>query len=277
MISDFWLDQIPLWGVLFLTAVCIFLVIYIGTVFGLRINRRPDHEKDAPLGTIVAATLGLAGFMIAFSFGITAQVFQTRRQLLLDEVNAIGTTYLRAGMIAEPHGSEVRNLLREYVNARMDMANENLNKNPQKVQETISYCETLQDKMWAHAVEISRTNRSSVIDGLFINSLNQMIDLQTSRVTTGSYRLPKIIWYVLYIITIISMFMVGYHTGLSGKSNFKAGLLLILTFSFILYLMADLDRATEGYFRLNQKPMLELQKKMQMPVQEHGYERTLKQ
>ncbi len=273
---DFWLDKIPLWGVFFLTLLFIFLIICIGTIIGLRISRRPDHEKESPLGTIVGSSLALVGFMIAFSFGITAQVFQSRRQLLLDEVNAIGTTYLRAEMLTEPHGSEVRGLLREYVNARIDLSQESMYQNPEKIRQTISYCETLQDKMWAHAVELSKAERSSVIDGLFINSLNQMIDLQTSRITTACYRLPKIIWYAIFIITFISMFMVGYQTGLSGKSNLKGDLMLALMFSTVLFLMVDLDRATEGYFRLSQKPMFELQQKLQLPVQETPDEQTQK-
>lgn len=271
MITYFWLDQIPLWGVFGLTVVCVFLAICIGTIFGLRISHRPDHEKEAPLGTITGSSLALVGFMLAFSFGITAQIFQTRRQLLLDEVNAIGTTYLRAGMIAEPHGSDIRNLLREYVDARVGLAKESLHQNPEKFQETIAYCETLQDKMWSHAVSITQADRHSPIDALFIDSLNQMIDLQTSRITTASYRLPRIIWYAIYFITIISMLMVGYQTGLSGKSNLKAGILLAFTFSTVLFLMVDLDRSTEGYFRLSHKPMIELQKKLQMPIQETGY------
>jgi hypothetical protein len=276
MSSDFWLDHLPLWGVFVLTVVCVFLAICIGTAVGLRISRRPDHEKEAPLGTIIGSSLALVGFMLAFSFGITAQIFQARRQLLLDEVNAIGTTYLRAGMLAEPHGSDIRNLLREYVNVRVSITKENMYQSPEKLQEAVSYSETLQDQMWSHAVALSKADRSSIIDGLFINSLNQMIDLQTSRVTTASYRLPRIIWYAIYFITIISMFMVGYQTGLSGKSNLKVGIMLALTFSTVLFLMVDLDRATEGYFRLSQKPMFELQKKLQTTTQETEYEQTQK-
>jgi hypothetical protein len=272
MKSGFWLDHIPLLGVFFLTVGCVFIVICIGTVIGLRISRRPDHEKEAPLGVIVGASLGLVAFILAFSFGITAQIFQARRQLLLDEVNAIGTTYLRAEMIAEPHGSDIRKMLREYVDLRVSLANESRYQNPEKFQKTISDSEVLQDKMWSHAVSISKADRHSPIDALFIDSLNSMIDLQTSRLTTASYRLPKIIWYVIYFITLISMFLVGYQTGLSGKSNLKVGIMLALMFSTVIFLMVDLDRATEGYFRLSQKPMIELQKKLQMPTHETGYE-----
>ena len=62
---------------------------------------RHEQEKEAPLGTMVGATLGLLAFILAFTFGLAAARFDTRRQVLLDEANAIGTTYLRAGILPE--------------------------------------------------------------------------------------------------------------------------------------------------------------------------------
>jgi hypothetical protein len=262
MKSGFWLDHIPLWGVFFLIVACVFLIICIGTVFGLRISRRPDHEKEAPLGTITGSSLALLGFMLAFTFGIAAEIFQNRRQLLLDEVNAIGTTYLRAGLLREPHQTEIRKLLCEYVDLRVNLA-----RNPEKFQEIVSNSEKLQGQMWSHAVSICEADRSSPIDALFIDSLNSMIDLQTSRVTVSSYRIPHSIWYAIAFVTALAMLMVGYQIGISGRKNLKIALVLALTFSTIVFLIVDLDRTTEGYLRVSQKPMFELQKQMQLSTE----------
>ena len=94
-----------------------------------------------------------------------------------------------------------------------------------------------------------------------------MIDLHTSRVTVFKYRIPPAIWYILLFITILSMVMVGYQAGLSDKKVFRVGIVLALAFSAVIFLIADLDRATEGRFRVNQQPMFELQKKMQMSAE----------
>ena len=68
---------------------------------------------------MVGAMLGLLAFILAFTFGLVAARFDTRRQVLLDEANAIGTTYLRAGMLPE-QGEKIRALLRDYVSVRLN-------------------------------------------------------------------------------------------------------------------------------------------------------------
>jgi hypothetical protein len=115
---------------------------------------------------------------------------------------------------------------------------------------------------------MAQAERSSEIDALFIGSLNEMIDLHNSRVTVFRYHIPAPIWYVLYVITILSMVTVGYQAGLAGKSSLKVGIVLALTFSAVVFLIADLDRPVEGSLGVSQQPMLDLQKMMQTQTQE---------
>src|SRR5262245_51151559 len=113
------LDALPLWALF----IVILLVVLLSVEFGYRLGRyrrrRHEEEKEAPLGTMVGAILGLLAFILAFTFGLAATRFDTRRQVVLDEANAIGTTYLRAGMLPE-QGQQVRGLLRDYVAARLE-------------------------------------------------------------------------------------------------------------------------------------------------------------
>ncbi len=268
MKSDFWLDPIPLWGAFLLTVVIVLLSIRMGVLLGNRRRRQPEHETDVSLGTSIGATLRL----LAFTFGFAADRLQARRQLLLDEVNTIGTTYLRAGLLLEPHQSEIRRLLREYVDLRANLARENLSRQWKKIQEALSRLESLQDQMWSHAVAIVDVERYSPIDALFISSFNEMTDLQNSRLAAIRQRIPTSIWNTLYLIAILSMGTVGYQAGLSSKSSLRIGLVLALTFSAVVLLIADLDRVTEGSLRVDQRLLLELQKKMQTPEAQTGDE-----
>jgi hypothetical protein len=269
--NSFWLEKIPLWGVFCLTVVIVLFSIWIGAFLGNRKRRQPDHQDESSLSSIIGATLGLLAFMLAFTFGIAAERYQTRKQLLLDEVNAIGTTFLRARLLQEPHRSEVQKLLREYVDIRVHLAKETPKRQFEEFKEILSRSEAMQNQLWSHAVALAEADRSSEVDALFISSLNEVIDFHNSRITVLQYHIPTLIWYVLFFITILSMATVGYQAGLSGQSSIKIGIVLALTFSSVIFLITDLDRVT-GNLRVNQQPMFDLQKQMQTQTQETGLE-----
>ena len=95
------LDGLPLWCFFAATLVLVLLSVECGHRVGKYRRSQPEQEKEAPLTTMVGATLGLLAFILAFTFGLAAARFDTRRQVLFDEANAIGTTYLRAAMLPE--------------------------------------------------------------------------------------------------------------------------------------------------------------------------------
>ena len=118
----------------------------------------------------------------------------------------------------------------------------------------------MHDELWSHAIALAKGDLNSDIGALFVEALNQVIDLHTSRVTVAlQYRIPLGIWMGLLIVTMISMLTVGYHFGLSGRTNTLIHLVLAITFSAVVLLIADLDRATQGALRVSQEPMLKLQ------------------
>lgn len=263
MLAEFWFEYIPLWGVFLLSVGIVLLSISLGTLLGKRRREQLGVEVGDSIGPIVGAMLGLLSFMLAFTFGYAADVLLTRKQLLLDEVNAISTTFLRADMLLEPHREAVRRLLREYVDLRADVIRENLFQDPKRFDEALSRSERLLDQIWSHADAMADADRRSMIDALFINSLNHTIDLYNSRVTVARYHIPTSFWNALFFITMLTMGLVGYQAGLLAKSSLRVGIILALTFSAVILLIADLDRVAGGRLYVQQQPMLELQKKMQ--------------
>jgi hypothetical protein len=177
---------------------------------------------------------------------------------LLDEVNSIGTTFLRAGFLPEPHCTEVRGLIRKYVDLRIE-----LTEHPEMLKPIIEQSTTLQDEMWKHAEAVAKADlKNPEIVSLFMISLNETIDLQTKRLTVALvHRIPDIIWYAILSLLIISMFEVGYLIMKSRKANWIIILALSLAFSVVVLMVITFDRS-EGALRLNQQPMMELQKSL---------------
>jgi len=114
------LDPFPLWAILPLTIVFGLAAFEFGYRVAHYRQQLHQEEKESPVGGMVAGTLGLLAFMLAFTFGLAGSRFEDRRQVILAEANAIGTTYLRAAMLPEPMRTEVKNLLREYVDLRVE-------------------------------------------------------------------------------------------------------------------------------------------------------------
>jgi hypothetical protein len=181
-----------------------------------------------------------------------------RRQAVLEEANAIGTTYLRARLLPEPQQTEVARLLREYVEVRLRGVQEG------NVAEAVTRSEELHEKIWAKAVEASKNkDANAVLTGAFIQSLNEVIDLHTKRVQVGTRgRVPVTIWVGLFGLAVLGMGAEGYRAGLAATRRSPVMAAMILAFAGVLFLIADLDRPGEGFINVSQHALVDLHKSM---------------
>ena len=114
--------------------------------------------------------------------------------------------------------------------------------------------------MWSSTAAAVLANENSLPLSLFVESLNELIDIHTRRVITGLWlRIPSTIWLVLYAIAFLGMGEIGYQTALAGSARTPVSIALIVAFASILWLITDLDRPHEGVLRINQRAMKELQ------------------
>lgn len=251
------LDPIPLLVLFTATLAIVVLSVEVGYRLGRQRRRRSDQEKEAPVGAIVAATLGLLAFMLAFTFGLAATRFDARRMVVLEESNAIGTAYLRAGLLSEPHRATIRELLRKYIEVRLQGVATG------KVNEAIAESGALQQEIWSQATEVAAQDARSVVAGLFIQSLNDVIDLHSKRVMLALHnRIPELVWIALYGMATLAMMALGYQEGLAGSRRTLAIAPLAVTFSAVILLIADLDRPHEGMLRVSQRTLQELQQSL---------------
>lgn len=257
----------PLWLVFVFTVVTVIVSVYLGYSIGkyLRHNRHnKGDDKPMSIGTVVAASLGLLAFMLAFTFGMTANRYDTRKQLVLDEVNAIGTTYLRANALPEPPRTIIRKILREYVNERVALITKDYWNKPDKIQQLINNAEDKQYQLWFHAENLGRLYPDSEIVGLFMISLNEMIDLHTDRVVVAlQYQIPSAIWGALYLLSALTFGLVGFDLTASVGNSVLISIIIALVFSTVIILIADLDRPMQGQIVVSQQPMIDLQENLQ--------------
>lgn len=253
---------IPIWLNFAGTILMIVAAIEVGYRLGCKRHRRSEEEKESPVSAIANAILGLAAFMLAFTFGIVAERHAARRELVREEAIAIRTAWQRSDFLPESDRPVAAKLLMKYVTDRIDFAEAN-DLQPEHVQALLASTQQLQDQLWNMAVVNARKDMNSDVAALYIDSLNTMNGLHVQRVAVGiQARIPSEIWLALYCITLLGVFSVGYQTAIAASKRTIVGPILALSFALAFALIASLDHPESGLLRVTQQPLVDLQTQM---------------
>jgi hypothetical protein len=251
------LDPIPIWAMYILTFLMLLLTFELGYKYGLFRQKKGQSEPDKTLDAMVGATLGLLAFLMAFVMSMASDRYDNRRQLVVEEAQVIRSAYLQAGYLTEPYPQEVRSLLREYVDLRIATP-----ETQNDIDTVILRSEEIHAKLWdlTEAVVEETPGRDEV--SLFIASINETINLHSRRIAALRARLPETIVLVLYVIAALGMTMVGFQNSYNGKRNYFSALSVILVFTVVMMLIIDLDRPQEGFLKVSQQALIDLQRQM---------------
>ncbi|MGE3438817.1 MAG: hypothetical protein AB7O81_24530 [Blastocatellales bacterium] len=251
------LDDFPLLIVFIVTVMIVLLSYECGFRAGRWRSRRPKQEHEVVVRSMVAAMLGLLTFILAFTFWIAATHFDAARQALLNQANLIRTAYLRADLLPEPHRTETRNLLREYIDVRLEAYQSG------NFDQVVSRSEELHNQLWRQAVAAREKTSSPIFAGYFIQSLNDVIALHTRQLTVRQeFRIPNTIWIMLYVIMPLAAASIGCHGGLTGANRPLVAVAFVLIISVVMTLIADLDRPRKGALRVSQQALIDLRSTM---------------
>lgn len=254
------LDPLPIWAVFVLTFGFCIVAYEVGFWIGTRRRGRREGADDPTGGLMVGATLALMAFFLAFLVGLTLDRFDTRRAMVTDEANAIGTTWLRAGYLAEPYPATIRPILEEYVDTRLDLVDDELRA------AALARSNELLGDLWEETEALVRGDPDSESVALFVETVNDTIDMAAKReVALVTWRLPWTLWLAAYVIAGASMLMIGYHSGLIARRNTPSLILLALVFAATMNLIVDLDRPYDGVLQVNQEALTELREQVRAP------------
>lgn len=229
---------------------------------GYRLGSRSEHVTGEDFKQHVNATsaslLGILALLLGFTFSLSLQRYDSRSEAVVDEANAIGTTYLRSRMLPAGVRDEVGKLLHEYVDLRVKAGEINLTAH-QTLSEMAAETGRLHSALWDYARRAVELDPRPVTSGLFVQTLNELIDNYGKRDAELARHVPEFVLILLYITFIMTGAVVGYATGLAGHrpsfvTHILVGLIVILVF-----IILDLDRPRRGWIQVSQKSMLDLQ------------------
>jgi hypothetical protein len=221
----------------------------VGRALGVR------EKRGYSVATLEAAVLGLLALMISFTFAMALSRYEARREAVLNEANAIGTAALRARLLPAPYNSNVLKLLREYVQVRLDVSNGALTQ--EKLNAAINRSNAIHEALWQQVKLVTAQDKAIVPTGVFIQSLNEMIDSQGKRLSAAFNQVPNTVLLALYGIAAVASGFSGYASGLASKRTRLPVLIVGTLICVVILLIQDIDRPYGGFIRVSQQPMVD--------------------
>lgn len=218
---------------------------YVGKV---RLKRDPDGAATGA-GPAEAAVFGLLGLLLAFTFSGAASRFEVRRHLITEEANAIGTAYLRVGLLPSDAQPEMWQLFRRYLDDRV--ASYRYPEDETVTQAGVSDAAALQARIWAMAVAASQRDASGNAAKVLLPALNEMFDIATTRFMERENHPPRVIFVLLAGLSLVSSLLVGYVTSATRTRNWPPLLILAATLSLTYYVILDLEFPRQGLIRVD--------------------------
>lgn len=207
--------------------------------------------------SIQAATLGLLSLFVGFTFSMALSRFESRKQMVVQESNAIGTAVLRSQFLPERLDIEVDTLFRRYVEIRLKSVLDTLQGSVERARLDREDGQ-IQTRLWQIANEAAEADPRSVPLGLFTHAMNEVIDSKTRRDITVANHVPENVVLFLLGCAVLTAVILGYGNGLAGGGLLTLTAAYCAIVALVIGLIIDLDRPQTGLSRISQQSMLQL-------------------
>jgi hypothetical protein len=241
------IDSIGIAGVALLFLVGILLCMELGVRWGGR-KRLPTGEVRG-FGPLEAGVFSLLGLLVAFTFGDAMTRWEMRRQLMVQEANAIGTAYLRLDLLQADDRRGLQRQFRRYVDARLDLyAALHGEEDPVDQRRLVAQ---LQDSIWTAAAKARHCEETNTADLMMVPALNQMIDLTTTRDAVTRAHPPTIIYLLLFAVSLIAALIAGYGIGMHTRRSIPHMAAYALVTAISMWVILELEFPRRGLIRLD--------------------------
>jgi len=214
--------------------------------------RSADEKFDRQVGLVRASTAALVAFLIGFAFSGAASRFIDRMDIIVKEANALGTAYLRADAIAEPHRSELKAALREYTADRVTLLSR---EGRDQIEPLLAKVSGLHERMWRSALAATQDN--APLMAVVLPPINEVIDLHSTHLAMARRHLPIPIMTVLLGTAAISLGMIGFGNGRVGRRFSVLDSVYGVVLAVALWMTIDLDYPGIGIIEVSNLPVVE--------------------
>ena len=255
-----WFDRMSLLPIFLMNLGLLLAAAASGFILGRSRSKTDADPERSHLVSVEGAVLGLLALLLGFSFAMAVSRYETRRTLVVDEANAIGTSLLRSRFLAEPYAAKAHAILLRYVDLRFEAARY---ADYGESRGLPAQTETLQQELWGVVTDAMRHDDKSLANALFAETVNQLIDTYGLRTDALRAHLPWGVLAVLHGLATAALCVVGYVEALGRRRHVGVPLMVALLITLVMTLIADLDRPREGLIKTSQKSMQDLKQSLQ--------------
>jgi hypothetical protein len=238
-----------------LVLVSSFIVLWFSARIGAFVcERRGRLEEGArkDFDVVQAATLTLLGLLIGFTFSMAISRYDQRKNYEAEEANAIGTEYVRAGLLPAANGARVRELLVSYLDQRVLFYT---TRDTRRLQQVDTDTARLQNELWS-AAQAGATAQPTAIVALALGGMNELLNSEGYTQAAWRNRIPVAAWALMGFIAICCNLLIGY--GARGSSSRLLFVVTPLAVSVSFFLIADLDSPRWGVIHVHPYNLLSL-------------------
>ena len=230
-----------------LIALAIVVLLAASCEIGFRLGYRSKDSKESYrslMSGTSAAMLGLLGLLLGFSLSMAVSRWDVRHDIIVNEANAIGTIWLRAGLLEEPLSSDLRDTMREYTEARIALGVSRGDR--AALQAAQSKSESLHASIWSIVESANQPGHSNAVLSSMINAANEVIDIHELRLTSIGNYLPAPLFLLLITVAAVSMGFLAWAFGAANQGGRTAIVMLGLLIGVVLLLIMDVNRPQRG-------------------------------
>jgi hypothetical protein len=258
--------SLPTWAL----ALIILAIIGGATALGYasgRFLRQHEASLREPFGVLQGALLGVVGLILAFGLSLAVGRYEDRRAATVDEANAIGTSYLRAQLIAEPERTQSLDLFPHYTDLAIRVSQEVPGE--AGMRRTTAAEGVLQRQLWRIAGQSMAAAPLASAPRLYVDSLNETFDSQSARLSALTNRVPGAVLALEVLGAAVAMGLLALHIAVLGR-GLVAMLAAAALVTLLLLVTFDLDRPTRGLIKVPDTPLVAARASMALPPAAKG-------
>jgi len=240
------LNHTEAWVIALLLFILMLLSSFLGKQTGNYIRKKNNSEEKLPE---TSALIALLFFLLAFTFGMSGDRYDSRRKIVIEEANNIGTAILRSDLYPDSTRTLFRKDFKQYVETRISYYQAGADVN--RILKADSLSQVISSKLWKRASQLSRDPANLAATQQMIPALNDMIDVTTSRLAGEKAKVPQSILVMLFSLAMISSFYSGYSEGRKGKMDWLVQIGFCLLVSLVILFTIDMDRPRRGFVNLD--------------------------